>query len=82
MTKPKLYSAGLLEWNNDSIKQEKICQLMTLESYEVIRHLLTYRKCFQRGRQRSAREMCQRRKVLFEYIDTKVTKSQSHKVTK
>ena len=58
LTKPELYLAGLLELNNN-----RECRLMTRECSGVISQLLTYRKCFQRVGQRSAREMCEREKV-------------------
>jgi len=62
LIKSELCSAGLLELNNDFIKYDGKCQFMTGGCSEVINQLLTYRECFQRVRQRSAREMCECRK--------------------
>ena len=63
VTKPELYSASLLELNNDSIESEDgTCQLLTRECSEVISQLLTFRKCFEQVRQRLARGMCKRGK--------------------
>ena len=82
--KATLCSASLLELNNDSIEQDRICQLLTRECSEVLSQLLTYRKCFEQVRQRFAREICKQGKVLVDYWQSYMVtlKSQSHKETK